>query len=220
MILKPILWYCFCFASTAQKAFVCVLVTAFSTHTKPRRFLNTKGFVILSPCSLCACQLRMSQWDVSIRAFPTYIYIENLRKLPYKEVDVTHAWNEYLRLAQSAHVTNNAHFLRDTNWEKFAFDSTALSYYGKISYKIANFPSSTNSTWWREEVTQRTLPKSSRISLEEEKSGRKFGVFTARRKRNSHTHNQWRCRNSELGKSTSTSWTAKRPLHGKKKNLI
>ena len=60
----------------------------------------------------------MSQWDVSIRVFPTYIYRENLRKLPYKEVDVTHAWNEYLRLAQSAHVTNNAHFLRDTNWEK------------------------------------------------------------------------------------------------------
>ena len=42
-----------------------------------------------------------------IWTFPTYIpQRKNIRKLPYKEVDVTYAWNEQLRLAQSAHVTN------------------------------------------------------------------------------------------------------------------
>ena len=99
---------------------LCLGYGIFHTHKTPP-FLNTKGFVILSPCSLCACQLRMSQWDVSIRAFPTYIYRENLRKLPYKEVDVTHAWNEYMRLAQSAHVTNQRAFPAGYELRKICF---------------------------------------------------------------------------------------------------
>ena len=184
MILKPVLlWYCFRFASTTQKAFVWVLVTAFSTHKTPP--CHTRKASSFSP--LAHCVRGNSEWASEMWSFGLFrhtltekIYGNFLiRKLTSPTLETNSCdWLKVLTWP------NNAHFLRDTNWEKFAFDSTALSGYGEISYKIASFPSSTNSTWWREEVTQSALPKSSRISMEEEKSGWKFGVFTARQEKN------------------------------------